>query len=112
MVRFIILGAFFSIPIIMLGVMGVAIVAKVRAGRYAEARFLPRNSPYQPAPKAPRPLIAVLWVMMPVGWAGFYSVSHGELDWVGGSIFILAAIVLAAFVYVAAGKRCREFGDQ
>jgi hypothetical protein len=100
------LYAFCAVPFLMLGVIGLALVGKVREGRYRKHLF------GCPPVDAPKPAAAVAMVMAPFPAVILVALATEQIGWLSGVALMASAVALSLLVYVAAAKRCAESSDQ
>jgi hypothetical protein len=105
MIPLLVLCAFGLVPFLMIAIIGMAIVAKVRDGRYHESKYMLRNSPRQSAPETPSPVVAVALVMTPFAFAGLYGFKQANMTPAECVAYVAFAAIIACFVYAAAKKR-------
>ena len=96
---------FYWLPVVLLLVICVAVVGKVRAGRYKKEWI-------GFGPEAPPPTSAVAQVMTPIAGALIWAFAEGHIGPAAIAILAVGAAVLAYFVYDAAAKRRSESADR
>ena len=89
------LYVFYGLPIVMLAVICVAIVGKVREGRYKKEWL-----GFQP--EAPTPSAAIAVVMTPIAFILLWAFAESEIGVRGLAALAVGATVLGYFVFVPA----------
>jgi hypothetical protein len=91
--------AFCALPFLMLGVICLAMVGKVREGRYRKQLV------GEPPLDAPRPAAAVAMVMAPFPPIILAALATRQIGWLTGLALMTLAVALGPLVYAAAAKR-------
>lgn len=95
---------FYWLPMVLLVVICIAVVAKVRGGRYKKEWM-------GCGPEAPTPPSAVAQVMTPIAGVLIWAFAKGHIGLVALGMLAVGATLLGYFVYDAAAKRRSESAD-
>lgn len=98
------LSILYWLPMVLVAIICVAIVSKVREGRYKKEWM-------GYGPEAPTPFSAVAQVMIPIVGVLLWAFAAGHIGMVAFGFLAVGAMVLGHFVYRTAAKRHSEGAD-